>query len=103
MKNKRLTLIEVLVVIAIIGILSSIFLAAITKNKKLKDKEINSTYVDNRNSKFEKSAIQKTTESVDVNTSDDPCYGIDNSEIRSQCVEENYKSKKIQECVELYS
>ncbi len=102
MKNKGFTLVELLTVIAIMGILISVILASVSENKESKD-VINSTYVDDRNSKFEKSAIQKTTESVDVNTSDDPCYGIDNSEIRSQCVEENYKSKKIQECVELYS
>jgi prepilin-type N-terminal cleavage/methylation domain-containing protein len=102
MKNKGFTLIEVLTIIAIMGILISVILASVSENKESKD-VINSTYLDDRNSKFEKSAIQKTTESVDVNTSDDPCYGIDNSEIRSQCVEENYKSKKIQECVELYS
>jgi len=102
MKNKGFTLIEVLTIIAIMGILISVILASVSENKESKD-VINSTYLDDRNSKFEKSAIQKTTESVDVNTSNDPCYGIDNSEIRSQCVEENYKSKKIQECVELYS
>jgi prepilin-type N-terminal cleavage/methylation domain-containing protein len=102
--KKGFTLIEMLVVIAIIGIFSSVVMASI-ESARAKNKA-NSTTTSTKVSGFNQTAVAYIPEPdepvVDTGKDSDICGSITNTEAKKQCEDENYKSKMIQECIARY-
>ncbi len=107
--KKGFTLIEFLIVVAIIGLLSSVILTSV-RNARCKQ-EPNRKGCEEVRKEKEKTA-EKTKEFTDedsygddscTSTIDNPCGCIDNAEVKKQCEDATYKEKMIEQCISRYA
>ena len=111
MKNKGFTLVEFILVIAIIGILASSVLFFLTKaqNKKAEVEKTVSTQASkfDRVASFAKDTGQPALGAIEdlgvEPTKEQECGSIPNQDAKSSCEKEYDRTKNIQDCITRYS